>query len=417
MPSRALKLLRAGAMSALLAPVALSGVVATASAADTPAPPSISPTTTAGDGPQAAPGQYSMTLPGDETERFLRVSRTKDEAVTLSTFSPNSAGEDDDSTLTVELRLEDGTSCDSDSASASAYGEPWMSTHLALDPLAPGVSTPSPECLSATEFFVVFSRRSAEAPLPVQVQLKVRPKATGDLGAAASGADVAVVSVPARSGAEVRGGDSPATATVLTPDTGTRLTLTPGKPTFYRVHVGWSQRLAASAQMPPNGVSFTPKATLSGAVQILSPSGEPADAQSSSTYLSTSPSSSNSPAVAATAPTRLGNLKSDQDKVRAAHSSGWYVIAVYVTTNSSDEDEDAQDQVPVNLTTRLVGQPSAGPTFVASSGQNLAAPAPGSISGQGHSDSGLSTTIKVSGSVLIVLLAMAGVGWALRRRA
>lgn len=409
MTSRALGLLRAGALVALLSPLALAP---TASAADSPAPPQVSPTTTAGDGPQLASGQYAMTLPADETERFVRVSKGADEAVSVGTYSTDPGG---DGVVNIEMRLEDGTSCTSDSARASSYGDPWISTFVALDPAAEQVA-PTADCKGATELYVALSRQSGGSPLPLQMQVQVRPKMTGDLGAEATGKDIEQVSVAARSGTKVDGGDTPGTATVLRPGDGLTTTVSARKPVFYRVHVGWSQRLAVSAQIPPNGDKFTPKTSLTGTVALRSPGGSDAAVTSSSTYLSTTGGGTSSPASAVTAPVRAGNLGSAEAKVRAAGVAGWYVIALYVAPGSSTDTAQGDTSVPVNLTTRLVGDPTAGPTFVSASGQNLAAPAAGAISGTGQQESGMSLGIKLGGSALIVLICAAALTWLLRRR-
>ncbi|YAL82575.1 hypothetical protein ACMYYO_11665 [Dermacoccaceae bacterium W4C1] len=378
-----------------------------------PDPEKVSPTTAAGDGPDLKPGIYRADLPGDETERFLKVTRAAGEAVSVNLFLP-SAGLEDSETLRVELQTADGTSCGSDSGSASSYGDPWVSVTAQFDPSGTGSS--QQDCASATEFQVAITRSDAEKTATAEVTVQRRPQVSGNAGAAAA-TDVAAVSVPARSGSQVTGGSTPGTATPLTAGQGHRIALDTRTGTqFFRVHLGWGQRLATSLQAPPNGDSYRPPEDLRVGLGLLGPTRESASAVGTGTVTVYADSTfTPSPASAATAPVRLNNATSTSSGVAGADRAGWYVIAIGV--NSSSDEDLPQTTVPALLTTQVVGEAQSGPTFTAN-GQTLGAPAPGNLSGAGArtDGGGLSTWVKLGGSVLIVALAAAALAWALRSR-
>lgn len=417
------------------------GAPATAAADPGPEPPQITPKTAAGSSPKLDPGKYRFTLPTDDSTRYVQVSRKAAEQLTVAGFAVPKAEAD---SIKLSLTLPDGdTDCDTDLESVDSSD---VRTPLLPQVQSPGSgrgddTTASDEkCETATDFLVKIERTdeygsedddSDETPLPVELTVTREPKATGDKGSPAKGKDLEPSPLPVKDDEDVKPGRTPATAAPLDSDTGTKVSVTPGTGAYYKVRVGWNQRLDAAAQVPANGSGYKPQTDLRFTLNILGPHGVLARAGGENTgSVYEDMDADPQQLTASTPPVRWANRQLDDDSSGSSASSsvdtdsaawasqaGWYVVYLRVSPDSDADQPEDPKPVPALLTVKTSGTAGAGPTFTSGEHQ-LAAPAAGHLSGPGQASSSmLGTALKIGLSVVVVVLAVGAVLWARRRRA
>lgn len=404
-----------------------------AAAADPgPESPTVEPGTAAGSSEEITPGHYRFDLPDDSTKRYLQVSRKAAESIVLSAYSVPSAAED---SIHLALVLPDGeTECgtDTDSKSAESAGHPLLAG-VALDAGKSGRTEASgvdESCTSAKNLMLQVSRRdstdtdtgSKKKPLPVELTYSKEPEAKGGSDRPSTKSDIAAKPIPIKNDGTVKPGSTPHTAAPLENDTGTRVSVKPGTTAFYKVRVGWNQRLHAAAQAPEPGSGYEPQASVDVALGILSPQGIPAAAGGENTASFTTGLDADPQRMFAfTAPVRHANRNaslsagtgSEGDSVQWTTQPGWYVVALRAEPDIGASVPKNAKSVPALLTVKTTGKPTTGPAY-AVDGQKVAAPQAGHMSGPGDSSGVLSMVVKVGVTLIVLVAAGAALMWVWR---
>ncbi|WP_018155263.1 hypothetical protein [Demetria terragena] len=406
---------------ALAAACALTLVsVSAASAGPGPEAPEVKPQTAAGSGEKIEPGQYRFSVPADTDARYLRLSRALGESVVLTGYAISGPKVGD--ALTFDLMLPDGeTSCDSDSATASNPGDGLSPAVVLEGKESERVDYPptNASCGTAEDLLLQISRGSddettASEPLKVELTYSREPKAEGDLGPAVKESDLKARPLPVKDDKDVAAGTTPHTAAPLSGDTGTKVEVVPGARAFYKVHVGWGQRLDVAAQVPANGTGYQPPVDLNVDLDIVSPQGVSVGlGEKTTAYVSSTSESDPKQLSAFTAPVRWANRDAaitDTALENAVWTTqpGWYVVSLRVAPSSVADGKLPENPkpMPTLLTVRTEGQATAGPSFT-SDGQQVGAPPVGQISGEGqNSGSVLGLVLKVG----VTLIVLAGLG-------
>lgn len=380
-----------------------------------------------GKGTPLDPGLYSTTLPVDQTSRYIQVERGEGERLEIgvlgaSTWKDGSWSVQDGSQgLKVKLTTLDGeTSCATDSDSMSSSDTPGMlMTSVAVDPtetVRTKDAFTDAACRKATSYRLEVKRSQQgdnATDLPVQIAVLRTPRVNGDVKKPSS--TIADMSTqPLSTSGSVKPGAGFASATTLTPG-GYDLAAQPGRRMFFRVHLGWGQRMSFGWQVPKNGSPYKPKQDLTFDVEVFNPALTPVTTSgsgSASGYLFTS-SSDTEPkdAGAYTAPIEYGNADleaSGDSSVQWQATPGWYYVALDVAPSSSSTQQfDGGDPIASVLSVRVEGEPSSGPAM------NVAQPDPGTLSTQGSSGS---NPVVWGGALTLGVAATAGVGYVLWRR-
>lgn len=405
---------------ALAAACALTLVgLSAASAEPGPESPEVKPHTAAGSSEKIEPGQYRFSLPADAKDRYLRVSRKTGENLVLTGHAVS--GPEVGDALEFDLMLPDGeTSCDSDEVTASDPGDAlWPEVVLEAKASKRVDYPPTDEaCGKAKDVLLRISRGSggdadASKPLDVELTYSREPKAEGDLEPAVKESELKSEPLPVKDDETIKPGTTPHTAAVLPSDTGTKVDVTPGTTAFYKVYVGWGQRLDVAAQVPANGTGYKPTVDLGVDLGILSPQGMGVGlGDESSTYVSSTSDPDPEQLSTFTAPVRFANRDAKIEDTSLENAvwttqPGWYVVSLRVAPSStSDSLPDNPKPMPALVTVRTQGEPASGPSFT-SGDQQLAAPPAGQISGEGEgSGSVLGLVVKVGVTVLV----LAGLG-------
>lgn len=400
-----------------------------AAAADPgPESPTVEPGTAAGSSEEITPGHYRFDLPDDSTERYLQLSRKAAESIVLSAYTVPSAAED---SIHLALVLPDGeTECgtDTDSKSAESAGHP-LHAAVALDPdksARTEAASVGEGCTSAKKVMLQISRRnstetggSKKKALPVELTYSKEPAAQGGGDRPSTKSDVAAKPIPIKNDSTVKPGSTPHTAAPLENDTGTRVSVKPGTTAYYKVRVGWNQRLHAAAQAPEPGSGYKPQASVDVALGILSPQGIPAAAGDENTAsFSTGLDADPQRMFAFTAPVRHANRDaspsastgSDGEAVQWTTQPGWYVVALRAEPDIGASVPKNAKPVPALLTVKTTGKATTGPTYTVD-GQSVAAPQAGHMSGPGDSSGVLSMVVKVGVTLIILVAAGAALMW------
>lgn len=386
-----------------------------------------------GQGTKLAPGLYSATMPVDETPRYAEVQRGEGERLEVSVLGSatwkNNAWTVGSGSQGLSLRLEttDGkTSCGSTSDSVSTSSTPGLlATTVGVDEArtermggANSSSMPD-ECLKATSYRVQIQRTQDgddATPMPVQIAVRRTPRVTGEVKTPSS--TVEDMSTQALSASEkVEPGNGFANATTLKAG-GYDVDAPLGRRMFFRVHLGWGQRMSVGWQLPKNGTSFTPPQDLQMKLAVYSPALVPATMSGSgsdSGYLFTSSSGGGEPEElgAFTAPIDYGNVNvssSGSDAIQQQASPGWYYVALDITPSSSassDTQLDTSKKIASVVSVRVTGTPNAGPTMA------VQEPEPGTLSGVGTTSS---NPFLWGGAMLLGIAAVGGLGYVLWKR-
>lgn len=379
-----------------------------------------------GDAPVLAPGMYQTTIPTDETERFIRVSRGEGERLEIgfagAPMWKNGDWLADGATTGISLKITtpDGDFCDSssESLSGSSNAPGYMTTSVHLDPKGTkrNYSDASDACLKAKELLVSFQRDnegSQNTDMPAQLMILRTPAVSNPPATPTISDSDAPESAPFSGNETITPGGGFADATVVT-NGGYTVKVTPGKPMFFRVYLHEGQRLSASWQVPKNGVSYTPEKDLRAQIQLNSPSLQDISGvtkDSESTTLSSISSASRSELVSAyTDAVNYSNGFLDSSTPHSATqwvtSPGWYYITTWILPTTSDANVTIKD-IDTVLSVRVLGQAKQSPV-------SLKQPDAGAISGKG---SAVNTTMIMAGLVGLGGLAATGaVGYTMYRR-
>lgn len=420
-----------------LLPLALLGTSAAASpAADrglTVSGQQVRPTTARGSAPMLDPGLYRAQLPSDDATRFAQIARPAEQTVTVSVVGEPTAGDDgrltDDQELEVKLVTPHDDECAQDDASAMEDDapEPLVATAV-LDYDKNSRTAYIPDgCKDARRLQVEVSRDAPDdAPaMPVEILVTAEPAIKGSPGEPAGKADMSDLTAPSlETSKTVDGGRGFSTAPTLTE--GSVLTdLRLGSTAFYRVRVGWGQRLAVSLEAPRNGSSFAPPYDAHTSITIWSPQRLPVGSTYGGDLSDTSiiskddgsPQRSGSFTTAVRYANRdAGSTSSpiSPDAVRATSVAGWYVVEVTTGPDSDDGPTSSDRTIPARLNVKVTGTPGQGPHYVTAAGAAVTAPPPGAMS-IGGDDSAIPWARVTIGAAAVVLAALACL-WALRAR-
>ncbi len=430
--------------SALCAVASLSVLGATAAAApsDTAAPsdptsfttagPKIQLQTARGSAPDLRPGVYRSSVPSDTTTRYAAVTRHKGETLTVNVSGTPTASKDGrltaDDKVSVKLVDPDGDTCASDSTYRSE-GDPVgpLITTLVLDAEEnERTSYVTDDCRKATSFHLEVTRETEDKsapPMPLELQVTREPRVAGRPAAAKAVKQVKAPSLSSKT--TTVGGQGFSDATTVR-DGSERTDLRLGSTVFFKVRVGWSQRLGVSLEVPRNGSSFAPPYDAHVSIDLWSPQrldvgSTYADGLSNSTLVSKddgSPSTIGS----YTASVRYANRTADDpdtgdlssDAYESASVAGWYYIEVHTVASDDDGPTTSDQAIPARLNVTVEGTATKGPHYVAAGGAQVTAPSPGHLSVGGTQDS--LPWGRIGGGVAAVLLAVLACLWALRSR-
>ncbi len=424
------------ACSLLALPALALGVTAPADAAVTPYGYEVGGTAvtpgTSGGGPTLAPGLYRLDLPNDGSARTVTVRRSAFPNLLANVRTAESDGTSLETTgdhkLEVELVGADGSSCETESDSLSKT-QPIdaLTATIGWDAGEDSRFSSWGDCQTAASLTVKISHTApnASGTTAAELLLTGEPKATGDTGRPAGAADTAVLK-PAKGATqpEISGGRGFTRATTVTDGT-YPTSLTVGGWTFYRVRVGWGQRVAAELRVPADGSNFAPPAGVSVDLALFSPQraditpGYSSDTSTSATINSNDASQDTLNVFSA--PVRWANRTPanglsgpiDGSALEFTSVAGWYYLGVRtrLTDPNPEKPVASVPAIPADLAVQVTGTPTAGPTYTGSP-----QPATGQMSvGKGVDQSSV-PWVRLSLSVMAVLLAAAAVVWALRQR-
>lgn len=397
----------------------------------------LTPATLVGSAPEAAPGVYRMTLPADETKRYVEVTRPAGQNLAVSMLTAEKelgSGGQGMPGFSAELRVGE-TVCSSQSDSVSSYPSAtgMAGFVIGVDATTPDrTNTSAAECRSATRYVLEVDRSPEGAKTPATVWMKVthEPKISGAAPpSAVTGAGAtALKTLPREGSAQVAAGSDLAHAAEVTSGTGYPLPMTIGQRYVYKVRVGNGQRLGASLQAPENGKAYEVPSGTSIALTLYSPQWVQVGSFSTSVY-----GKDPQTVDAFTAPVSWGNrtvtsgASTDIDTSAATWTTtpGWYYVVAAATASSSSSTSTAppgKGPIPARLTVQVTGTASKAPTYVGASGQALETPPQGELSGasslvdseQPAEES--SPWVRVGVGAGAVLLAAGAMAWALRRR-
>lgn len=382
-----------------------------------------------GEGSKLSPGLYSSTLPVDETPRYAVLHRGEGERLEVSvvgsaTWKNNAWRVTTGSQrLAVELTTEDGeTTCGTSSGSISVSTTPGLlTTSVAIDPTATQRSADAggshdEACRKATSYRLQVKRSQDgddATPMPVQIAVVTTPKVSGTPEKAKNSDLNDMTTQPLSTSQEVSPGNGFAGATTVGAG-GYDLKAVPGRRMFFRVHLGWGQRMSVGWQLPKNGASYKPKQDLSLSMQVFDPALTPATMSGSASntgYLFSSGSSEGEELGAFTAPILYGNAdlttSGGSDEARWHTMPGWYYVTLDIAPNSGGDKLDSTTPIDSVLSVRVTGEPKAGPNM------DVEQPDPGTLSTAG--DGGTSPLVW-GGALVLGLGAVAGVAFVMRRR-
>lgn len=323
--------------------------------------------------PALAPGRYLDALdPGERVYYALDLADgvTPYLAATLVPAAEPPEGRRDD-TLTVALYGPDGRTCGSVSGSTSQSDGGTASTVVA-SPGAVGsgwtgpFSASSSSCGAAGSYRLSVERDgdqgSAALPLELRVLVEPPPANRSVLPASPSAVPAALPTpVPRAPLTPVTGGSSFATATGLTPGAFTD-SVRPGETVYYRVTVGWGQRLAFTAQVPPaqpGAAASLPTSSLTAFVagpalrQLTLLDGARTDDGYSGR------DEDGATVTGSTAPVLFRNRDVDQDTLEPLSLAGDHYLVVQLGTSQEHGDV----AVPLRLAVEVTGEQAGAPQY------------------------------------------------------
>lgn len=372
--------------------------------------------------PLIAPGQYVDAL--DPAERAYYALDLADGvtpyfAATLVHPPGEVAGSSYDSP-TIALYGADGTKCGSKTQGTSQSNGGTASTVVAV-PGAAGsdwtgsFSSSDGGCGTAGHYTLSVERDASgkgQAALPLELRVLVEPPPVDR-----TALPPAPVGVPAALPAPVlrapltpvTGGGSFGTAAELRPGSSTD-SIRPGETVYYRVPVGWGQRLAFTAQIPPPqpGEVALPNAPLTALV--AGPAREELtllDGEKTSDYFSGRYDDDGANLSGSTAPVLFRNRDVDEDALTPLSLAGDHYLVVQLGTSREHGDV----ALPLRLAVEVTGEQAGAPQYAKAAGavdpaQTSAGPQAGAS--RGSSDGGIPwRTVGYAGGG-VAALALAG---------
>ncbi|MBD2758995.1 hypothetical protein IEE94_05680 [Yimella sp. cx-573] len=429
---------------------ALGAASTTAHAAVDPVPYSFtgSPVTLA-NGPSGGPtltaGVYRVTLPNDGSERSFTIDRNKLRSFMATVVTDEREGTSpfltSDHTTEVKSVDEKGDECSSATDERGEDGPAGITvTNLGVDDdeeLTRQAGYFNSTCRESTKLTITITHTASPANGQTQAEIHLtdEPKASGNLGSATTSGQTAMLKAPkGEEHEEVPPGQGFGSAATLTTGSYPAM-LTVGSRAFYRVRVGWGQRLAATMTVPGQDKNFAPPLAVDVTLSIWSPQrvwlkASPKDYQFSHTT-SLSKNMSESKTIGTyTAPVLWANRKVDSlslsgsevesAAVRFTTVPGWYYVTVNTQPKKPSDDEQLPQsvpQIPADLNILVQGQEQSGPSFVNAAGASVAQPPSGQMSvGQGIDQGTKVPWVQLGLSALAVGAAAAAVFWAMRSR-
>lgn len=393
---------------------------------------------TSGAGPTLTPGLYRLDLPNDGSPRTISVARADFPNLVANVLTAESDEKSlvatGDHKLAVELVGPNDTTCDSaDQSLSKDRPMNWLQATVGYDAGDDGRFSSWSDCKEAPSLTVRITHETSgrSGTTAAELLLTGEPRATGATGSAATSADTGVIKPPKTKAAqggeaapEVTGGAGFTQATTVTGGTySTKLVV--GGWTFYRVRLGWGQRIAAELRVPADGSNFAPPTGVSVQVALFSPQRiviTPSYSSDTSTETNIYANDSSQNVLNLfSAPVRWANRNPDNnvsgpidsDALEWTSVSGWYYLGVQtqLASGSSDKPVDSVPQIPTDLAIQVSGEPGPGPTYAGD-----AQPAVGKMSvGKGTNQTTI-PWVRLSLSALAVLLAAVAVLWAMRAR-
>lgn len=445
---------RLHALIAALAILMLCGVtvahVPAANAAVDPAPLTINGeevrlSTGLGSAKNVRPGLYKATLATDETPRYMAVSRTPGETVTVSvTGAVREPGTGYFATAEHSLKIDlvvpprtsggSNISCGSHAGSSDSRltdGDPLgniTAAEIAEGAPTKRVSTVDETCAKATVLYVEITRAAppTAGAMPVEILINREPRTSGTPDQPSSEGDLTSVPVLAKDDAvKVTPGHGYSDAATLPPDGTTQLELAMGEMYYYKVRVGWGQRLSINVEVPRAASRIAPKVDTNITATIRNPQRLVVRSDSASKMKDIDPAPDH--LEMSTAPVRWSNRNLDPTTTGSISTQsaqvttvpGWYYIGIAADPYDKTDTTTNVPPFPAQLTVQVTGTETAGPAYVNAANQAIQEPAKGAMSIGGDKDSGSSSSfpwVKLGVSALAVLLAAAAVAWALRSR-
>ena len=383
-----------------------------------------------GDSPATAseirPGQYLDTYARggrsagtDGTEKFYAVRLGPGDTPHFSaTLAPVPIRSETTDALVIRLAVvdADGDSCGPTSGSGvdiAVFGKVTAQTAV-LDPTPVGEKPWQESCSAGAPVFLQVTR-SGDAfeteQLPVELAFRLEP-AVADLGPPAATARAAALPAPAAGPARpVEGGPSFNDAPVLAPGSYTDA-ITTGETRYFRVPLGWGQRLAYRLSVPAQGL---PIQTAALYVRLASPLRADAGQQSGnlgSVLLGGSDDQEVSGSSAV--PVRYANRSADTGELRAYQVDGYYYVVLDLSYRLGRKEPVS---FPFTLTVAASGG-EEGPTYErdpAAYGSPSPSPTPVASVAAGPDD-GPGWVLPAAGGAAVLVAAAVAVPFLRRRR-
>ncbi|KNX37806.1 hypothetical protein [Luteipulveratus halotolerans] len=403
--------------------------------------------TSLGSAPQVEPGLYRATLPAGKSTTYAKIQRRPGETLNVAVSGaalepgkPYFATADHRLAADFVIPSEYGTptTCGRSSSSAGTYlssGDAFgvlTATNTAEGAKTPRTIAPNDECYQATTLYIEISREAppAAGAMPVEIQVTREPKITGTPDQPVTKADLAKLqTLPKDDDVVVAPGRGYSDAPELKPDGTTRLDVRLGETYFYKVRVGWGQRLGASLDVPGRAAPKAPQVDTEVSLGLRNPMRQGVGSTTSSqSAQQPGDDTAITPDVAevSTAPVRWANRSVDStlygdissDSAQATTAAGWYYVVVRADPSDSAETKTGVAPYRTQLTVQVTGTAGSGPTFVDASNQAMPAPKPGELS-IGGQDGGSGSSLpwaRIGGGIAAALLAALAVAWALRAR-
>lgn len=326
--------------------------------------------------PDLAPGQYLDALPATTEKQRYRIPKTPGSTVRISTtlFLPPGPDTRTDA-ANVEVTAPDGSSCDTDSDSASSYaGRSGFAVATAV--VGPKIFGYSPEgCLDASELVLTVQRGvggsrvdtgATRTPMEILVSEQGAVTNAASLPAPAPQPRSATLAAAANP-ALVVGGTSFSDAPAL-PPAGGRDTIRPGETLVYKVPVRWGQQ--PSFRVDLAGSSVTEDQNPYGRNLTMDLYGPDRSAFNiyQAAYTATGSYSQalrydGAPVTGSVTGPQVRYTNRTQYNLTGAAQQGWYYLVLNLAVANGSGTDDFG--VPVTVRAAALGAPSGVPVFQA----------------------------------------------------
>lgn len=317
------------------------------------------------DAPSLTPGESVDEIAGDETKWYRLESNPKLNLYLAVSMGRHPDGESDGDKLELELRSTTGESCGSDSDDAP-YEE---NTRPLFANVSRVVEDGGDSCVDGDLLLgVTRTEKGDPAPQPLRILYVAEPGLAQGATTPSPAPTQTLPALPDGEPERVEGGLNLVSAPLL--ETGVYVdTLKPGETRYYRVPLGWGQRLAYEARLH----DVKPRSSASAEVRtmVLGPLHgqiEAADGKTSHYW------DGSLVALRNGTPTVEWGNRADQD-LTAASLPGYYFIAVSL---SKDAEQLAPNGVTTELKVLVAGEEHQGPRYQEVEGAGgIEAPRPG----------------------------------------